>query len=44
MNRGKPKLLAQTAASRKPLTAIYSVAKCREPITLVAPSPEFSAR
>jgi transposase len=38
--RGKPKLLALTAASRKLLTAIYSIAKRRQPFVLPpAPAP-----
>ena len=36
--RGKPKLLALTAASRKLLTAIYSIAKRRQPFVL-PPAP-----
>ena len=36
--RGKPKLLALTAAMRKLLTAIYSVARRRQPFVLPAPT------
>ena len=36
--RGKPKMLALTAASRKLLTAIYSIAKRRQPFVL-PPAP-----
>jgi transposase len=38
LTRGKPKMLALTAASRKLLTAIYSVAKRRQPFILPEPS------
>jgi transposase len=38
VQRGKPKLLALTAASRKLLTAIYSVARRRTPF-VIAPAP-----
>ena len=36
--RGKPKMLALTAASRKLLTAIYSIARRRQPFVL-PPAP-----
>ena len=39
VGRGKPKLLALTAAMRKLLTAIYSVAKRRGPFVL-PPTPQ----
>jgi transposase len=39
--RGKPKLLALTAASRKLLTAIYSIAKGRQPFVL-PPAPTLT--